>query len=252
MKSTKMSNKTVLGKLATDILEAQAKSDNKPELSDLELAPPKKLPAGENAIQRMLEYLKTCRINKRQFYIKTGLSNGFLDKSQNIGSDKIEKIITSYPNLNVYWLITGQGEMIITEQSSFTGKHKVEGRKALLKNIVTIENEILFLQKLLMPHLGSGHFKAGSKNIDESDLSLGNLAKRISRAEFKTQQLIAKGFGFELENKDYCESLEPLPNSQEELEKAIEFSDLHHSMKLVEGFINILKAGITEGKIKII
>ena len=46
-----------------------------------------------------------------KFYKKTGLSNGFLDKNRNIGSDKCEIISVYYPNLSLEWLITGKGDM---------------------------------------------------------------------------------------------------------------------------------------------
>ena len=48
---------------------------------------------------------------KYKFYKKTGLSNGFLDKNRNIGSDKCEIISVYYPNLSLEWLITGKGDM---------------------------------------------------------------------------------------------------------------------------------------------
>ncbi|RYF25171.1 MAG: helix-turn-helix transcriptional regulator [Flavobacteriales bacterium] len=58
----------------------------------------------------MLEYLEKEDISKYSFYKETKLSNGFLDKGENMGSDKIERIAEAYPNLNVNWLITGKGE----------------------------------------------------------------------------------------------------------------------------------------------
>lgn len=61
---------------------------------------------------RILSFLKLKGISKRQFYADTGLSNGTLDKVENIGSDKVEKIYDAYPEINLVWLITGKGEMI--------------------------------------------------------------------------------------------------------------------------------------------
>jgi hypothetical protein len=40
------------------------------------------------------------------------LGNGFLDKNDNINSDKIEIIVSNYPDLNLDWLITGKGEIL--------------------------------------------------------------------------------------------------------------------------------------------
>lgn len=62
------------------------------------------------ATKRVLEYLASLNMSKYEFYKRTGLSNGFLDKSQNIVSDKCERISKAFPNLNLVWLITGEGK----------------------------------------------------------------------------------------------------------------------------------------------
>lgn len=61
---------------------------------------------------RLLEYLDCMDIKKAEFYRTTGLANGFLDKNDNIGSDNIEIIVSKYPNINLSWLVTGNGEML--------------------------------------------------------------------------------------------------------------------------------------------
>lgn len=60
---------------------------------------------------RILEFLEAKGLNNREFYSAVGLSNGYLDKVENLGSDKIERIIYKYPELNVEWLILGTGSM---------------------------------------------------------------------------------------------------------------------------------------------
>ncbi|KAF0197602.1 MAG: transcriptional regulator [Bacteroidetes bacterium] len=66
-----------------------------------------------NISDRLIQYLDFKGITKNKFYLVTGLSNGFLDKKPNIGADKVERIINLYPDLNLYWLINGQGSMIV-------------------------------------------------------------------------------------------------------------------------------------------
>jgi hypothetical protein len=61
---------------------------------------------------RLIDFLKFKNIKKSQFYKSTGLGNGFLDKNNNVNSDKIEIIASYYPDLNIKWLITGKGEML--------------------------------------------------------------------------------------------------------------------------------------------
>ncbi len=65
-----------------------------------------------NISDRILQYLDFKGITKNKFYVTTGLSNGFLDKKPNIGSDKIEIILSVFPDINVFWLVTGRGDML--------------------------------------------------------------------------------------------------------------------------------------------
>lgn len=59
-----------------------------------------------------MEYINYKAISKYKFYQDTGFSNGFLDKSGSVGSEKCEKISYCYPDLDLVWLITGRGEML--------------------------------------------------------------------------------------------------------------------------------------------
>ena len=65
-----------------------------------------------SVIDRILDIIEYKGINKRKFYIETGLSNGFLDKVKDIGVSKLELISNTYPEINIEWLITGKGNKI--------------------------------------------------------------------------------------------------------------------------------------------
>ncbi len=62
--------------------------------------------------KRILQYIDYKGISKYRFYKEMQLSNGFLDKEGSIRSDICEKICYYYTDLNLYWLITGQGSML--------------------------------------------------------------------------------------------------------------------------------------------
>ena len=64
-----------------------------------------------SAKDNILKYIEKESMSKAEFYKKTGLSNGFLDKNVNISSQNIEIIISVFPNLSLHWLITGEGNM---------------------------------------------------------------------------------------------------------------------------------------------
>ena len=61
---------------------------------------------------RIKQFIDFKEITNYKFCQIIGVSNGFLTKSRAISSDKIELIIKHFPDINLYWLITGRGEMI--------------------------------------------------------------------------------------------------------------------------------------------
>ena len=63
-------------------------------------------------VQRLQQFIENKGISKYRFYQESGLSNGSLDKGENIGSDKCEKILYAFPDLNSDWLLTGRGPML--------------------------------------------------------------------------------------------------------------------------------------------
>jgi repressor LexA len=66
-------------------------------------------------IKRILQIIDYKGINKSIFYKNTGLSNGFLDKVNDIGASKLELILKTYPEISMEWLLTGRGEMLKSE-----------------------------------------------------------------------------------------------------------------------------------------
>jgi len=65
--------------------------------------------------QKILEYLRYKGISKNKFYLKTGLSVGFLDSGKSLGVDKLREILDIYHDLNPAWFLPGDGPMLISE-----------------------------------------------------------------------------------------------------------------------------------------
>ena len=63
-----------------------------------------------------MQFIQHAGLSARQFDISIGAANGYtlrMKKNKaSIGSDVIENIVRTYPQLNVAWLITGEGEML--------------------------------------------------------------------------------------------------------------------------------------------
>jgi hypothetical protein len=63
--------------------------------------------------QRLQQFVQYKRLGRNKFEKSVKISLGYLStKSPSVGSEIIKKIVQQYPDLNVTWLITGQGEMI--------------------------------------------------------------------------------------------------------------------------------------------
>jgi hypothetical protein len=67
-------------------------------------------------IDRLFEYLEYHKIKPAHFERDLGLSNGYLGtqrkRSSDLGSTIVENIVNFCDDLDLYWLITGKGEML--------------------------------------------------------------------------------------------------------------------------------------------
>jgi hypothetical protein len=104
---------------------------------------------------RILEFIDYSGISKRQFYAKTGLANGTLDKGDNIGTDKLEKIYNTFPEINLVWLITGNGKMLqacetvksLSPAKADVDKPSLPSFSELVDRITALELDVQLLKK---------------------------------------------------------------------------------------------------------
>ncbi len=96
------------------------------------------------AIERLYEYFDYKGIKPTRFEKEIGLSNGYLGKTlarkADIGSSILVKIIDNCPDLDIVWLITGEGKMIkedhsisIVNEYSTPYNNKLEILKSILE-----------------------------------------------------------------------------------------------------------------------
>lgn len=79
----------------------------------------------ETSKERLTKYLVSKGVSASAFYRETGLNRGLIDNdklSQQLSSDKIAIIIETYRDLNVEWLITGNGPMLKKEEDAPVSK----------------------------------------------------------------------------------------------------------------------------------
>lgn len=68
--------------------------------------------------QRLMHFIESKNISVREFERLCGLSNGYMKSLRHAPkSDKLSAILSTYPELNDTWLLTGEGSMLNEEES---------------------------------------------------------------------------------------------------------------------------------------
>ena len=92
--------------------------------------------------QRILQFVDTLSISKRDFYAHIEVSRGTLEASSGITEDVLAKFIAKYPEINVEWLINGTGSMLRGEgEEQLNSSSEVDTNKKRASNLLeTLEN----------------------------------------------------------------------------------------------------------------
>lgn len=70
---------------------------------------------------RTIKFIDFKGIKKKTFEQKCGLSTGYITSMRKgFGSDKLNNVLTAYPELNREWLLYGEGEMLNKEATEAT------------------------------------------------------------------------------------------------------------------------------------
>ena len=73
----------------------------------------------EKTKERLDKFLKYINISQDKFAKNVGLSKGFVNNvGDSIRENNLKKIIAIYPELNINWLKTGEGEMLKNENQA--------------------------------------------------------------------------------------------------------------------------------------
>lgn len=79
-------------------------------------------------VRRIKQFIDAKGISIASFERSIGMSNASFGKSYKnggaIGSDKIENILSVYPDINPSWLLTGSGKMLKSEEATDNKKKK--------------------------------------------------------------------------------------------------------------------------------
>ena len=116
--------------------------------------------------ERLIKFLDFKKISKTKFGVTIGVSPAYVTSMRDsISREKIEKIKNHYPELDIEWLLTGEGEMLKTGiNQEVSGDHNT----AVAGNNNTVNSEELIsrLIKLL---------EKKDEQIAEKDIQMNRL-----------------------------------------------------------------------------
>ena len=69
--------------------------------------------------RRILQYLELKGITKYAFYRDTGTTNGVLSQPNGISEENLLRFLSYYNDVNPIWLLTGEGEILLTKTPKF-------------------------------------------------------------------------------------------------------------------------------------
>ncbi|PQL94683.1 hypothetical protein [Apibacter adventoris] len=103
----------------------------------------------KTTIERLVEFMEYKNLNDNKITSIAGLSVGLIGRARKnnsgLHSDTIEKILTSFPELNPTWLLTGKGNMLNKESEKNVINNNEEN---LIDDIFDTQRDILaFLKK---------------------------------------------------------------------------------------------------------
>ena len=142
---------------------------------------------GETFIDRLDRYKEYAGLNDNQITVRCGLTVGIINSARKRGSslsgENIEKFLNVFKDVNARWLLTGEGEMIQTDEvfaannDSLTLYLRKENKELKSKNeelnreIGKLEGQIIELKKHVhVEDVAKCAIASGSDLVDKSTL----------------------------------------------------------------------------------
>ncbi len=116
---------------------------------------------------RLLLFVNNKKISKREFCRQIGVSHTYLNDTAEIGSDKLEVILSSFPKLSLEWVLTGEGEMLKKDDMPSEKNEKNEERiDKLIDVLASQQKTILSQQRVAEKNTNKG---SGFDHVQQDD-----------------------------------------------------------------------------------
>lgn len=120
----------------------------------------KKSPIKENIIK----YLEFRNITRYKFYQKSGITRGILDQETGISEENISKFLACYPEVDVNWLLTSEGQMIKNLEESSNLENTNLNSNAMSDNHLQKLFEMLESQQRVIASMAESNQKLAEAN----------------------------------------------------------------------------------------
>lgn len=140
--------------------------------------------------KRLREYINYKLISAREFCRKIEAAPNFLGNDCDISTDKVIKILSNFPDINLNWLILGRGQMII----DVNPEQVKSAAKTYVSDMVAISGK-------LGDSRGLGKVTDDSRLWSMVDCLHKQLEVKDNQIEVKDRQLEAKDKQLEAKDK---------------------------------------------------
>jgi transcriptional regulator with XRE-family HTH domain len=172
-------------------------------------------------VERIQQLIEFKNISKREFSQKIGISHSLIGKSNSIGSDKLERILSVFPDVNAEWLLTGEGDMLCTSNEDLVKNRIITNhqskRNDLDKEMYLSENDRNLLSgSYILPSIRDiKQIYTIDPNI--LDINIGDARKKLIDLYSNSYLLLEAINKFNLGNY-YTEKFKPISDQKQRIQ----------------------------------
>lgn len=133
--------------------------------------------------ERVILFIEHSGLNKAEFERVVGLSNDAVNKmSDNTRKSTLDKLSNAFPELNINWLRTGEGEMIKTGSINIKGDANTANSGSISGGINSTYNIESLYKRIKELEKENSELK---NNLYEMSMTNGKLALELSKLHRK-------------------------------------------------------------------